>query len=115
MHQYAQNLGIDEDIYWQVGPIRNMGALWERADIYIRPTRTDGDSVAVREALDAGVKVVASDVCKRPEGCLTYTFGDARDLLEKSLSVLAAKQDAVSGNPTQFYESMLKIYKECLL
>jgi len=34
--------------------------------VYLRPTRTDGDAVSVREALDAAVPVVASDVVWRP-------------------------------------------------
>jgi glycosyltransferase involved in cell wall biosynthesis len=34
--------------------------------IYLRPTTTDGDAVAIREALSAGVPVIASDVVSRP-------------------------------------------------
>ncbi len=36
--------------------------------VYLRPTRTDGDAVSVREALDAGVEVIASDAVSRPAG-----------------------------------------------
>lgn len=42
------------------------------ADIFIRPTYSDGDSVSVREALWAGIPVIASNVCVRPEGVTTY-------------------------------------------
>ncbi len=42
------------------------------ADLFIRPTYSDGDSVSVREALWAGIPVVASNVCARPEGVITY-------------------------------------------
>jgi glycosyltransferase involved in cell wall biosynthesis len=42
--------------------------------VYLRTTRTDGDAVSVREALDAGVPVVASDVVKRPTGVLTLSL-----------------------------------------
>lgn len=42
------------------------------ADVFIRPTYSDGDSVSVREALWAGIPVIASNVCARPEGVITY-------------------------------------------
>ena len=35
-------------------------------DVLVRPTTTDGDALAVREALDLGLKVVATDVVPRP-------------------------------------------------
>jgi glycogen(starch) synthase len=50
------------------------------SDVYVRPTRADGDSIAVREALDLGVAVVASDVVTRPAGCVLFATNDARDL-----------------------------------
>lgn len=39
-----------------------------RSAVFVRPTRWDGDSVIVREALALGTRVVASDVCPRPAG-----------------------------------------------
>jgi hypothetical protein len=51
-----------------------MNALWKYTDIYIRPQVSDGDSVALREALSLGIQVVASDVCIRPQGTNLYHF-----------------------------------------
>jgi glycogen synthase len=39
--------------------------------VYLRPTLTDGDAVSIREAIAAGVPVVASDVVRRPVGVVT--------------------------------------------
>lgn len=36
--------------------------------VYLRPTTTDGDAVSVREALELGVPVLASDAADRPPG-----------------------------------------------
>ncbi|HET9450000.1 MAG TPA: glycosyltransferase family 4 protein [Aggregicoccus sp.] len=47
-------------------------ALIARSDVFLRPTTHDGDAISVREALTLGVPCVASDVCTRPEGTLTY-------------------------------------------
>jgi glycogen(starch) synthase len=49
-------------------------------DCFIRPTLTDGDSIAVREALSLGIPVVASDAVTRPHGCVLFKTGDALDL-----------------------------------
>jgi glycosyltransferase involved in cell wall biosynthesis len=44
--------------------------------IYLRPSRTDGDAVSIREALDAGVRVLASDAILRPSGTQVLPTGD---------------------------------------
>jgi glycogen synthase len=49
-------------------------------EVFVRPTRADGDSVSVREALALGCRVVASDVGHRPAGCVLFPAGDAAAL-----------------------------------
>lgn len=44
--------------------------------VYLRPTRTEGDAVSVREALEAGVPVIASNVVKRPDGVIALPLDD---------------------------------------
>lgn len=43
-------------------------AVFAEADVLLRPTLADGDSVCVREALSLGARVVATSVAPRPEG-----------------------------------------------
>ncbi|MHB8078580.1 MAG: glycosyltransferase [Candidatus Krumholzibacteriia bacterium] len=43
-----------------------------RCSAFLRPSREDGDSVAIREALAMGLPVLASDVVERPAGVRTY-------------------------------------------
>lgn len=57
--------------------------LLSNISIYLRPTSTDGNSVAVLEAMQAGVPVLASDAVPRPDGVITYIYGDADDFLSK--------------------------------
>lgn len=47
-------------------------ALYEKTDLFIRPTVTDGDSVSIRECLSAGVPVLASDAVPRPRQSRLY-------------------------------------------
>ncbi len=57
--------------------------LLSSSEIYIRPTSTDGMSLAILEAGLLGVKVLASDVVERPEFSYTYMHGCKKDFLDK--------------------------------
>lgn len=59
------------------------------SDAFVRPTRADGDSVSVREALGLGVRVVASDVGNRPPDVSLFRAGDPRDLAARIEAALA--------------------------
>ncbi len=109
----AHQLGVDDKIYWQFGPIEGMTNLWNNTDVYVRPTCTDGDSVAVREALDLGVQVVASDVCPRPERTILYRFGDMSDFVGKVASAIEIGH--VEANPDYGnYYKLKNIYSQLL-
>jgi glycogen synthase len=51
-------------------------ALIARSDAFLRPTTHDGDAISVREALTLGVPCVASAVCARPAGTVTFQGED---------------------------------------
>lgn len=65
----------------------------DAADIFVRPTNTDGDAVSVREALALGVPAVASDVVERPAGARLFKSRDLDDLEAK---VRQALRDSVA-------------------
>jgi hypothetical protein len=69
-----QALNLDED---------GVNAALRWANVLVRPTTTDGDSLLVREALGAGIRVVASDCVPRPRGVEVFTLGqdDLGDVL----------------------------------
>lgn len=113
LHRLAADADVDDKIFWQEGAISNMRTLWHEADIYVRPTSTDGDSVAVREALDEGITVIASDVCPRPERTITYRYGDTADFADKVASHLSTTSQPTSPNFEPYYQ-MKKIYEEML-
>lgn len=113
LHSVATKLGVDNLIFWQIGALENVSSLWHQTDVYIRPTSTDGDSVAVREVLDEGVAVVASNVCWRPKGVITYIKGDNQDFFEKVTIALNRGKQNPNPDYTQ-YEKMKSIYQKIL-
>lgn len=109
LHRKAKNLNIDSQIYWQIGALNNMNALWKEADVYIRPTCTDGDSLAVREALDIGIQVVASDVCARPKRTIVYKLGDLSDFCSKVRNALLVQRAPIAPDYSN-YQKIKEIY-----
>ena len=74
-------------------PVADMRGLFEAVDVYVRPTITDGSSVAVLEALLCGTPVVASDAVPRPDGVTTYRTHDLEDFLEMLRVALHVRTD----------------------
>jgi glycogen(starch) synthase len=70
------------------------------SDEFVRATRADGDSIAVREAHALGIPVVASDVCHRPAGTVLFRNGDAADLAAVIENCLRPDSRAVPECPT---------------
>ena len=60
----------DEDVRRRIGVFcgEPLAPALPLAALYLRPTLTDGDAVSIREAIAAGVPVLASDVVVRPPG-----------------------------------------------
>ncbi len=113
LERCAKNLGVYEKMFWQRGSLPSLDTLWDRVDVYVRPTSTDGDSVAVREAIAAGAQVVTTDVVKRPDKCIIYHQGDLEDALLKILNALSEERHPITKDYSQ-YEKMKSIYRRLL-
>jgi glycosyltransferase involved in cell wall biosynthesis len=72
-------------------------ALMGAADVFVRPTLADGDSVSVREALALGCAVVATDVGNRPPEVRLVPAGDAAALAD----AMAAEAAVLDANPAR--------------
>jgi glycogen synthase len=90
-------------------------AVVKMADVFVRATFSDGDSIAVREALALGVPVVASEVGFRPENVTLFRTGDHIHLSTKIKEVLSCPNNhpgvtGVESNEETIQEYM-NIYK----
>ena len=59
---------------------KDLWPVYECADLFLRLTSTDGESVSILEALHFGCIVLASDVVPRPAGVFLYKYGNDDDL-----------------------------------
>lgn len=83
--------------------------LFRYGAVYVRPTKTDGDSLSVREALALGCPVLASDVSCRPRGTIVYHLGEKDELYNK-LSDILLSPPVVDLESTDFYPRILHQY-----
>lgn len=79
---YEQFFKMFSNVTYISSPV-NFIQLLSRTKVYVRPTVTDGMSVAILEALSLGVNCVASDAAERPEGVITYKNLDVEDFVKK--------------------------------
>ncbi len=84
-------------------------ALIARSDVFLRPTTHDGDAISVREALTLGVPCVASAVCARPEGTLTYAGQEPGALAACVREALA--RGPVKVTPSDAGPALLHLYR----
>lgn len=106
---FLSSKGLCSDSFIYVdAPDISYSALLKASTISLRPTRTDGDSLSVRESIALGVPVIASDVVSRPNGSIVFRTDSADDLKEKLVGTASVKQHAVEAN--DFFLQVLELY-----
>lgn len=84
--------------------------LFNYADLYVRPTKTDGDSLSIREALAMGCKAVTTSVVKRPKGVFLYEQANQlSDAIEKTINSEPAPIEI-----KEYYQDIKNLYLEIL-
>jgi glycosyltransferase involved in cell wall biosynthesis len=82
-------------------------------DIYLRPSLTDGDCNALREALHYNKFVIASNAVSRPENTNLYVTGNIQALLSNIELFHDYQSKRVVSNNQNNGESILNIFKSC--
>lgn len=67
---------------------KELWPIFKNANLMIRPTITDGDSISVREALYFHTPVIASDVTIRPKECVLFKNRNLESLYRNCINVL---------------------------
>jgi glycosyltransferase involved in cell wall biosynthesis len=110
--------GLEEHVLFVTEPLDEAYPLWQASDLYVRATSTDGDALAVREALSLGVPVVASDASPRPPGTVLFPSRDLDALVAAVRQVLGDKQRFVEAlsraDSRDFFRDLLNLYETML-
>ena len=84
--------------------------IYKYTKIYLRPTKTDGDSLAVREAIQMNCTTVASANAIRPKEVITYSNQEEFKSIVAEL-INAPKTDKKQEQP-DYYKSIKELYDE---
>ena len=94
-----------------VEPGHEFGPVLELADVFVRPTRSDGWGVSVAEAILQNVPAVASDVCDRVSGAYLFKSGELDDLVDTVKRALAEGVPPGAGNELTYHLDLIQLYK----
>lgn len=85
-----------------------------RADVVLRTSKYDGDSIAVRESIALGTPVVASDNGMRPPGVRIFRIGDLDGLCDAVAEALADGDTPVTVDEHDGIDTVIELYQEIL-
>lgn len=88
--EYSKRFTDNSDNILIVNKPHSFSEVLKNVNCYIRNTSTDGDSLSIHEALDAGISVIATDVVDRPDKVILVSKGRL-DILKcqlKEISVI---------------------------
>jgi glycosyltransferase involved in cell wall biosynthesis len=107
-------LGIQESITKDINVFfgRNLIEYIGNYDIFLRPNRSDAFGVSILEALDAGIPVLASDTCIRPEGCYLFESGNYESFRRKIISIEDRRTIARMVEKNNNHLKLVELYKE---
>ena len=92
--------------------------LWQRGDVFVRATLSDGDAISLREALAVGVPALASTAVSRPDGCALFETGDVVDCARGILALLSdpsAARARVAALPiVEGFDTILDVFQGVL-
>lgn len=91
-----------------------------KVDCLVRPNRRDGYGVSLQEALEFGVIPLASDVCRRPKGTLTFkndSFDDFYNKFQVIDKMTLDEKNRILSNKEDlnYHLQLIEIYKSHLL
>jgi glycosyltransferase involved in cell wall biosynthesis len=87
----------------------NAFEVWGISDLFIRATSSDIEGISIKEALMMGTPVIASNVCTRPNECITYEYGNYADLEMKVIQTISNK-NRIMYEPVEAYTKIHEIY-----
>lgn len=110
MEDIVKRIGNKKNIMLVKSPDFGIIPLYNYAKLYLRPTKTDGDSLAVREAIQMSCTTVASDKAIRPKEVITYT---SIDELKSTVANLIERPSKIrTESLPDYYVKIKELYHE---
>jgi len=113
LQQQAATLRITDRIAWH-GPIANAGSMLTAFDAFVLSSRTEGTPIALLEAMNAGVPIVATGVGGVPDvvgpSHALLVPAEQPEMIAKALSELERNPSAASDRSIRARERLLESF-----
>lgn len=106
--------GLEKNVCWVEGVAMELWPILKQVHVLLRPTKTDGDALSIRESLFLKIPVITSNVVPRPEGAIVYDVKLANDLYNKTVDLIDNYQDYITiiGNQNvSFAKEIIEQYE----
>ena len=108
LKKYVKSSALEDNVYWVEDVVMEMWPLLKRVNVLLRPTKSDGDALSVRESLFLKVPVIASNAVSRPSGAVIYKLNSLDDMYNKTITLMEHYDDFVgcmgTHNPNFAYK-----------
>lgn len=108
LFQRVREYGLEDRLLFNEAPL-DLYPVLQRADVFLRPTVSDGDAISVREALWYGVPVVASDAVERPASTTLFPDGDSAAFARETKEILAGRKGR-GGSQKNYAKDIVALY-----
>jgi len=81
MKRDIRDKNIEDGFLFITHPLDEVYTIWQKSDIFVRPTVSDGDAVSLREALYLKTPSLASNVVPRPKGTILFKNRNMEDFV----------------------------------
>jgi len=115
LKSYINDKGLDEHVCWVENVNMELWPIFKKVQVLLRPTKSDGDALSIRESLYLKTPVIASNVVPRPLNTIVYDFNSETDLFNKTLTLVDNYQECISklgNNNVNFAEQIIEEYEK---
>jgi glycosyltransferase involved in cell wall biosynthesis len=106
--------GLDKQVCWIEGVAMELWPLLKKVHVLLRPTKSDGDALSIRESLFLKIPVITSNVVPRPSGSIVYDINSPNDLYNKTVNLIDNYEDHIAmigNNNMSFAEEIIEQYE----
>ncbi len=112
LRQQVQTRGLADKFLFLESPDEYQTIL-RKADLFVRPTYSDGDAISLREALHFRIPSIASDAVDRPPLTVLFENRNLDDLYEKVTAVLNGDVRIAFDETAQpdYADAVIRLYR----
>jgi len=114
LRDYTRRDSLVDHVVWIENANIELWPVLKNVHAFLRPTKSDGDALSVREALFLKIPVIASDVVPRPGDTILFKLNSDMDFLNKTLVLIENYEDYIARlgeNSTSFAQKIIEQYE----